>query len=60
MHPRLFRLLEKHQSIDEALRLEQRRAFPNWNWLLQLKRRKLKVKDLIHRFTVSHSAPSAA
>ena len=51
MHPRLFRLLEKHQSIDEALRLEQRRGSPDWSEILQLKRYKLRVKDLIHRFT---------
>ena len=51
MHPRLFRLLEKHQSIDEALRLEQRRRSPDWSEILQLKRHKLRVKDLIHRFT---------
>jgi hypothetical protein len=51
MHARLFRLLEKHQSIDEALRLEQRRPSPNWSELFQLKRHKLRVKDLIHRST---------
>lgn len=52
MHPRLFRLLEQHQSIDEALRLEQRRPSPDWSGLLRLKRHKLRVKDLIHRFTL--------
>ena len=51
MNPRLFRLMEQHQSIDEALRFEQRRKFPDWSEIFQLKRHKLRVKDLIHRIT---------
>lgn len=50
MHPRLFRLIETHQRIDERLRLAQRRADrPEIDRLRDLK---LKVKQLIHRFTL--------
>lgn len=51
MNPRLYRLLEKHQRIDDRLRREQRRARPDWLRLMQLKRLKLRVKDLIYRAT---------
>ena len=51
MHPRLYRLLEKHQRIDELLRLEQHRHRPDWTAVLRLKRLKLRIKDMIHRFT---------
>ena len=51
MHPRLYRLLEKHQRIDDQLRLEQHRPRPNWVVVLRLKRLKLKIKDMILRFT---------
>lgn len=49
MHPRLYRLLEKHQRIDEQLHLEQHRPRPNWAAVLRLKRLKLRIKDMIHR-----------
>lgn len=51
MHPRLYRLLEKHQRIDEQLRHEQHRPKPDGFKVVRLKRLKLKIKDLIHRFT---------
>ena len=50
MHPRLYRLLEKHQRVDEQLRLEQHRPRPNWVAVLRLKRLKLRIKDMIDRF----------
>ena len=50
MNPRLYRLLEKHQRVDERLREEQRRPFPDWVALLRLKRTKLRIKDVIDRF----------
>ena len=50
MHPRLFRLIEKHQRIDEALRAAQRSQKPNWIEILRLKTLKLEAKALIHRF----------
>jgi hypothetical protein len=51
MHPRLYRLLEKHQRIDEQLSWERQRPMPDWRQILRLKRLKLRIKDLIHRFT---------
>ena len=49
MHPRLFRLIEKHQRIDEMLRAAQRRAdTPEVDRLRSLK---IKAKQLIHRLT---------
>ena len=51
MHPRLFRLIEKHQRIDERLRLAQRRPAAEAE-IVQLRRLKAKAKELIHRFTM--------
>ena len=52
MHPRLFRLIETHQRIDAGLRNELRRPLPDVLQLLRLKRLKLRVKQLIQRFTL--------
>ena len=51
MHPRLYRLIETHHKIDRKLRSEQRRPRPDWLKVIQLKRLKLRAKELIHRFT---------
>lgn len=51
MHPRLYRLLETHSRIDRALREEQRRVAPDPLRMTKLKKLKLRVKDLMHRFT---------
>jgi uncharacterized protein YdcH (DUF465 family) len=48
MNPRLYRLLETHSRIDGALRQEQRRRVPDPARTSQLKKSKLRVKDLIH------------
>lgn len=50
VHPRLYRLIETHQKIDAALRREQSRPGPNGFRMMRLKKLKLRVKDLIHRF----------
>jgi uncharacterized protein YdcH (DUF465 family) len=50
MHPRLYRLMEKHQRIDRLLQLEQRRRWSDPFRIARLKKLKLRVKDLIHRF----------
>lgn len=48
MHPRLFRLLEKLQRIDELLRRAERRSDrPEIDRLRFLKR---KARQLTHRF----------
>lgn len=41
----LYRLLSRHQQLDDALRIEQRRAWPDFAKLQRLKRMKLAVKD---------------
>ncbi len=52
MHPRLYRLIETHQRIDARLRSELTRPLPDTFQLMRLKRLKLRVKDLIQRFTL--------
>jgi uncharacterized protein YdcH (DUF465 family) len=52
MHSRLYSLLEAHQRIDGQLRLEQQRRWKDWLRISQLKKLKLRVKDLIHRQTL--------
>jgi hypothetical protein len=51
MHPRLYRLIEAHHRIDRKLRHELARPRPDSLRLMQLKKLKLRVKDLIHRFS---------
>jgi hypothetical protein len=48
MRPRLFRLLELHQRIDEALRRELRRHWPDPFKVSRLRKKKVRVK---HRLT---------
>ena len=50
MHPRLYRLLETHHRIDRALREEQHKRLPDPYRTTRLKKLKLRVKDLMHRF----------
>jgi uncharacterized protein YdcH (DUF465 family) len=50
MHPRLYRLVETHQRIDRALNHELRYRWRDPMRIMQLKKLKLRVKDLIHRF----------
>jgi hypothetical protein len=49
MRPRLFRLLEMHQRIDEALRRELKRRWPDPLRVRDLKKRKLRVMDRLYR-----------
>lgn len=55
MSDTVFRLLNHHQRIDDALRDEQRRRFPDFARLQRLKKLKLSIKDrlvfLMHRAT---------
>jgi hypothetical protein len=51
MHPRLYRLIETHQRIDDALRREQRRRAPDLIELLRLKQLRLRTKTLINRLS---------
>lgn len=51
MRSRTFRLLEIHQRVDDALRRELRRRWPNHLRVTRLKKLKLRVKDRLHRLT---------
>lgn len=42
-----FRLLQKHQQLDEHLRLEQGRRWPDVARIRHLKKLKLAVKDAL-------------
>lgn len=50
MHPRLFRLIEKHQRVDELLRLAQQRRAADRAEIAQLRSLKAKSKQLIQHF----------
>jgi uncharacterized protein YdcH (DUF465 family) len=49
MHPRLYRLIETHRRIDDALRVERQRPSADWQRVQILKKLKLRVKDLASR-----------
>jgi uncharacterized protein YdcH (DUF465 family) len=59
MHPRLYRLMEKHQRIDRLLQIEQRRRWSDPFRLMRLKKLKLRVKDLIHRVAMRRTKAQA-
>lgn len=59
MKQNIFRLLTKHQKLDEALRAEQTRAFPDTSRIAQLKKLKLSVKDRLHRISIGRQKVSA-
>jgi uncharacterized protein YdcH (DUF465 family) len=50
MRPRLFRLLEMHQRLDDDLQQEMRRRWPNQLRIVELKKLKLRVKDHLYGF----------
>ena len=51
MRPRLYRLLEMHQRIDDALRRELRHRWPDPFRVTLLKKKKLRVKDRLFGLT---------
>ena len=57
MHPRHFRLLELHQRIDDALRRELRRRWPDRFNLLRLNEMKSRVKGRLHQLVTSAAPP---
>lgn len=46
-------LQAKHQEIDFMLFEEERRPLPDFSLVHELKRKKLKIKDELHRMAVS-------
>ena len=51
MRSRTFRLLEVHQRVDQTLRRELQRRWPDPLRITRLKKLKLRVKDRLHRLT---------
>ncbi|WAT16903.1 YdcH family protein [Aurantiacibacter sp. MUD11] len=56
MTARFYKLTELHQKLDSALRREIKRRAPDQFKVMTLKRRKLRVKDLLNRLTRQPSA----
>ncbi len=59
MNSRLFRLIETHARVDAALRREQQRKAANWQRIGELKKLKLRAKDVIQRL-IARGAPRVA
>lgn len=51
MPTRLFSLMEKHQKLDEKLRLAQRSVTPDPHEVGRLKKMKLAIKDRLAQFS---------
>jgi hypothetical protein len=49
MNPTIYRLFVIHRRLDEEIRRELKRRFPDALRLLRLKKLKLAVKDRLHR-----------
>ncbi len=47
-------LMEKHQRLDTALNVEQKRPHPNQSQISRLKKEKLKIKEKIASFDLEH------
>lgn len=58
MPRRLFRMMLRHQRVDELIRREQRRRAPDVFKLMRLKKLKLRIKDMIRRLMRSPSTAS--
>lgn len=59
MKQNIFRLLTKHQKLDEALRAEQTRRWPDVLRIAEIKKLKLAVKDRLHRASLGRRTASA-
>jgi len=53
MSDRVFRLMERHQKLDDALRRLQSRRFVDPFEVLRLKKLKLAIKDRLARLSRS-------
>jgi hypothetical protein len=51
----IFRLMNRHQQIDSALRREQARRLPDFARLQRLKKLKLAVKDRLAALTMGRT-----
>ena len=55
----IFSLLSKHQKIDDQLRAEQARRWPDVMRIRELKKLKLAIKDRLHRFALGRRGMTA-
>ncbi|QIK96732.1 DUF465 domain-containing protein [Sphingomonas sp. HDW15A] len=55
MSRRMFRIMLRHQRIDELIRREQRHRAPDVFKLMRLKKLKLKAKDMLRRMVTKPS-----
>ncbi len=53
MKQSIFRLLTKHQKLDQALRAEQARRWPDILRIAEMKKLKLALKDRLHRASLA-------
>lgn len=58
MSDAVYRLLERHQKLDERLCLARMRVFPDPFEVARLKKLKLAIKDRIARLLPRRSMPS--
>lgn len=56
MSDRLFRLMERHQRLDQKLRQVQARRSPDPFEVVRLRKLKLAVKDRLARLMRKHGA----
>lgn len=56
MSDRVFRLLERHQKLDELLRRAQRRNWADPFEIARLKKLKLAIKDRLARMAIRPAA----
>ena len=59
MSDRVFRLLERHQKLDDALRRAQRRRWADPFEVARLKKLKLAIKDRLARLAAPRRRLSA-
>jgi hypothetical protein len=54
-HPHLDTLKERHSALERAIREEEARPSPDDISIGELKRRRLQIKERIHRFATDGS-----
>jgi uncharacterized protein len=59
MSDTMFRLLQMHQRLDQRLRAELTRRWPDVLEIARLKKLKLAVKDKLHRRSLRQTLTSA-
>ena len=59
MSNRIFHLLSRHQKLDESLRAELSRRWPDPLRTREIKKLKLAIRDQLHRLSQRHSKRTA-